>query len=178
MITRRASAVIAIIVLIAFSAITVETIGNSSSSVSSTITGSQSHISLYSPINGSVQYVMNENQSIGFNVSIISNDSPVYIYNISPTNSTSLPKINGIQVLSIMGLTEFNKTQFPFNYQVININPEINTTLNLTLFFNSTQFSQMKVSNPQQGSIYPYLVEIVTETASGASFIGFTIVRI
>jgi hypothetical protein len=122
--------------------------------------------------------VETSNSTINFNLSITSKTSPVYIYDISPPNTSSLPVVNGIHLLSMDNLTYFNKTLYPYNYRILQVNPGENVTVNLTLFINSSQFSKMETSIPPKGEIYPYVIEIIAETSSGAAVIGFTILKV
>ena len=48
----------------------------------------------------------------------------------------------------------------------------------MTLYINQTGFQEMKTSNLKAGPAYPYIVEILVETSSGAAEIGITLLKI
>lgn len=67
--------------------------------------------------------------------------------------------------------------QYPYNYRIVNVTSNTNTTFTVTLFVNSTLFNEMKASTPAIGVYYPYVIEMLVESSSGASGIGFTLLR-
>ncbi len=179
MLSSRSAIVIAVVMLAIFSGVTIETIGHGSSSLSSSsLSASSGSVRIYSPQNGSAFLVNSSAETINVSLSIISQDSPVYIYDISPSNLSGFAGVTSLRVYSLPNLTYFNRTLYPYNYMEQNVTTGANSTISLTLFINSTDFSDMNVSIPQEGKYYPYLVEILAETSSGAAGIGFTILRI
>ncbi|MEM0134799.1 MAG: hypothetical protein QXT48_03520 [Thermoplasmatales archaeon] len=174
MLSRRSGIIISVIVIVIFSVIAVGTIEKSSTSLTTSLSSAQSELHLYSPSNGSTFVLESPNDTIHLNISINSSSSRLYIFDISPA---SPPTVGSIQLYSLPGLTYLNKTLYPMNYEVVNVNPGINTTFPITLYVNSSVFQQMKISNPMKDEIYPYLVEVLVESSSGASVVAFTVVR-
>ncbi|MEM0136284.1 MAG: hypothetical protein QXU18_13840 [Thermoplasmatales archaeon] len=175
MLSKRSGIIISVIVVIIFSVVAVGTIERSSTSLTTSLTSAQSDVQLYSPSNGTTFLLEAPNDTIHLNLSINSTSSSLYIFDISPA---SPPSVHGIQLYSLPDLTYLNKTLYPMNYEVVNVNPDTNTTFTITLYVNSSVFQQMKVSNPIKEEIYPYLVEILVESSNGASVVAFTIVRV
>ncbi|MGC8562197.1 MAG: hypothetical protein ACP5UZ_04345 [Thermoplasmata archaeon] len=178
MMSRKVSVIIAVIVLIIFSTITLETIDHSSTTLTSTVSSDKTQVVLYSPINDTSIPISNQNVTINFNLSITSKLPNLYLFDISPSNVSSLPTVDGVHLLSLVNLTYLNKTLYPYNYRILNVTPGENSTFGVTLYINSSQFDAMNVSDPLKDQIYPYLVEIVAETSSGAAVIGFTILKV
>lgn len=179
MISLKVAAVASVIMLVAFSVITVETIDSGGSSMTSTsLTGSTSSISVYSPQNGTDIPLFSPESSFNVSLSITSNESTVYIYDISPVNVSAFVEESGVQVYGEPNITHMNTSLYPYNYCTATVTPHINTTLNITLFVNATMFSRMNTSSPTTNSYYPYLVEILVESSTGASGIAFTLLRL
>ncbi len=179
MISGRSAIVIAVVMLAVFSGVTIETIGHGSSSLSSSsISASSSAVKVYSPQNGTAFPVNSSGEAVNVSLSITSQDSPVYIYDISPANLSAFSSSAPIKVYSLPNLTYFNRSLYPYNYIEDNVTTGANNTINLTLYINATDFSAIKVSIPPEGKIYPYIVEILVESSSGAAGIGFSIIRV
>ncbi|MEM0141072.1 MAG: hypothetical protein QXN66_03425 [Thermoplasmatales archaeon] len=175
MLSKRMGIVISIIVLIIFSGLAVGTIEKSSTSLSTSLSSSASEVRLYSPSNGSTVPLATSNSTVRLNLSVNSSVSSVYIFDISPT---SVPSEHGIQLYSLPNLTYLNRTLYPMNYEMVSVKPNVNTTISIVLYINSSAFQQMKISNLLKDEIYPYLIEILVETSSGASAIAFTLIRV
>lgn len=176
MISGKVAAVIAVVILAVFSTITIETIDHSGSSLSSSSL-STSDLSLYSPLNGSYIPVTSANQSFNVSVSIQSRTTTsIYLYDVSPNLSAMKNLTGGADVYSISNLTHMNTSLYPYNYRIVNVTADTNTTLNLTLYFNSTAYNQMEYTTSPTHP-YPYLVEILAETSSGAAAVSFTLLK-
>jgi hypothetical protein len=121
--------------------------------------------------------ISSANESFNISLSVTSNESTIYVNDISPSNITTFQNESPLKLYSLPNLTHLNSTQYPYNYLTNQLTPYKNTTFNLTLYMNWTQFSKMKVSDPNTGLFYPYLIEILVESSSGASGIGFTLIR-
>lgn len=181
MISGKMAAVIAVVILAVFGTITIETINHSGSSLSTTsLSESGSQITLYSPQNGTNFVATSSNYTFNVSLSIDSKSSSVYIYDFSPDNLSALQNSTpgAPQLYSAANLTHMNTSLYPYNYQKLNVTKGTNTTVNITLHLNSTAFSSMKVSTPLKGAIYPYVVEMLAETSSGAAAVGFTMIRV
>lgn len=179
MLSGKAAAVLAIVILAVFSGITVEAINHGSTSITSTsVTSTQNSVKMNSPENGAKILIAGSNDSLSITVNVTSNDRTIYIYDISPANLSGLEKSGSVELYSLPNLTHFNTTLYPYNYEIVNISANSNNTIHLTLYINSTVFSQMKTSILPEGKIYPYVVEILAETSSGAAFVGFTLIKI
>lgn len=179
MLSGKTAAVMAVAILAVFGVITVETINNSGGSMTaSSLTGTASSITVYSPQNGTAIPVLSANSSFNVSLSITSNDTSVYIYDISPLNVSSFQTVPGVQVSAIANLTHMNTTRYPYDYRIVNVTSGVNTTFSVTLYVNSTLFSDMKISSPENGVYHPYVVEMLVESSSGASGMGFTLIRL
>lgn len=179
MISGKTAAVVAVAILAVFAAITVETINHSGSSLSSSsLSTSSSDISVTSPQNASNIMVTSASQQVNITLNITSNSTSVYIYDVSPDNVSAFQHSGTPTVYSISNLTSMDRTLYPYNYMETNVTAGSTTVVNFTLYINSTAFSQMKASSPQAGAIYPYVVEILAETSSGASAVGFTLMKV
>lgn len=180
MLSGKVAAVIAVAILAVFSAITIETIGHSGSSLSSSsLSGASSDLTMYSAQNGTAFMVTSPNASLNVSVSLTSlNATSVYVYDISPLNLTPLQQATGPALQSLPNLTHMNQTLYPYDYQMVNVTSGANTTVNLMLFINSTDYSQMEVSNPASYVYHPYVVEILAESSTGAAAIGFTLLKV
>ncbi len=166
MIGRKSSLVIAIVLLIIFSFMTVETIDNSSSSIStSSVKPSPSSLSVYLPENGSVIPVTQSTTSITLNLSVKSAESTVYIYDLILNDSP------------IQNFTHFNISKYPYNYMNVPVKPGINETIQITLFFNLTDLSEMNYSYPPS-HIVPYPVSLLIENSVGAAFTAFAVLKL
>ncbi|MEM0155498.1 MAG: hypothetical protein QW597_02700 [Thermoplasmataceae archaeon] len=171
--------VVSVVMLVVFSAITVETINSAGSSMANTsLKGSSSSLTVYSPANNSQIFINSTSKSFSVSLSVTSNESTIYVYDLSPVNITSLQSKSQVKLYSLPNLTHFNSTLYPYNYLKEQLTPYKNTTFNLTLYVNYTQFSKMNASDPITDTFYPYVVEILVESSSGASGIGFTLMRI
>lgn len=179
MLSRKSAVVIAIVMLAIFSGVTIETIGHGSSTLTdSSISSSSNALMVYSPENASVIPVSSAAEVIQVNLSINSSVSPVYIYDLSPANLSAFSGVSSVTLYSMPNLTHLNKTLYPYNYLEQNVTVDENTTIHLSLYLNSTDFSKMNTSIPTEGKIYPYVVEVLVESSSGAAGIGFTIIKI
>ena len=166
MISRKTSIVIAIVLLIIFAFMTVETIGNSSSSIStSTVKPSPSSLSVYLPQNGSAIPVTQSTSSLTLNMSVTSSEPTVYIYDLILNNSP------------IQNFTHFNLSKYPYNYMTVSVNPGVNETVQITLVFNLTDLSEMNYSYPPS-HIVPYPVSLLIENSVGASFTAFAVLKL
>lgn len=178
MLSRKVSALLAIIILIAFGTITLETINHSTSDISTSSTGiSPTELTLYSPQNGTAIPVDSSDAQINITLSVTSDSPALYIYDISPLNVSALQANGGQGLYSLQNLTHFNATLYPYNYEVFNVTEGKNTTLHLVLYLNSTVYGEMKASDPLTHTYYPYVVEILAETSSGGGGIGFTLLK-
>ena len=148
MISGKVAAVIAVAILAVFSSITIEIIDHSGSSLStSSLSNSASQISIYSPLNGTNLVASSANYSFNFTISVDSRSTSVYIYDLSPDNLTSFQKPGSPQLYSLPNLTLMNVSLHPYNYMETNVTTGKNTTLNMSLHLNPTDYSKMK----QQG---------------------------
>ena len=176
MISGKMAAVIAVVILAVFSTITIETIDHSGSSLSSSSL-STSGLSLYSPQNGTFITVASANQSFNVSISIKSNSaSNVYLYDVSPNISALKNLSSEVSLYSIPNLTHMNSSLYPFNYQTVNVTASSNTTMNMTLYLNSTAYNQMNYTTSPTNP-YPYVVEILAETSSGAAVVSITLLK-
>ena len=178
MISGKVAALIAVVMLVAFSGITYETISHGSSSTTTAITSSSQGLTVSSPQNGTPFPILSSNQTINLTINVTSSSSPVYIFDVSPSNLSLIQKQSPVEVYSIYNLTYLNKTSYPYNYMTEPIPANSTVSLNLTLYINQTGFQEMKTSNPGAGQDYPYIVEILVENSSGASGIGISLLRI
>ncbi len=178
MISAKVSALIAVLMLVTFGGITYETISHGSSSATTAITSSSHGLAVSSPSNGTEFPIASWNQEINLTLNITASSSPVYIFDVSPSNLSSIQKLSPVQVFSIFNLTYLNRTSYPYNYITKDVSTNSTVSMNITLYINQTGFQEMKVSNPNAGSYYPYVVEMLVETSSGASGFGFSILRI
>ncbi len=178
MISGKVAALIAVVMLVAFSGITYETISHGSSSTTTAITPSSQGLAVSSPQNSTLFPILSANQTINLTVNITSSSSPVYIFDVSPSNLSLIQKQSPVEVYSIYNLTYLNKTSYPYNYMTEPIPANSTVSLNLTLYINQTGFQEMKTSSPGTGQYYPYIVEILVETSSRASGIGISLLRI
>ncbi|MGC8645370.1 MAG: hypothetical protein ACP5UO_03775 [Thermoplasmata archaeon] len=175
MLSRRSGIVITVVVLIIFSGLAVGTIEKSSSTLAASPSSASSKISLYSPSNGKMMPLTSPNDTIKLNLSVNTSASEVYIFPISPSSPVS---VDGLQLLSVPNMMYLNKSSYPYNYEVASIRPNVNTTVEITLYVNSSAFEEMKISDPMKDEVYPYIEEILVETSGGASAIAFTVIRL
>lgn len=165
MINRNTSIVIAVVLLVLFAFMTIETIDNSSSSIStSTVKTSSSSLSVYLPQNGSAIPITQSTVSITLNFSVNSAEPTVYIYDLVINDS-------GMQ-----NFTHFNLTKYPYNYETVSVSPNTNVTFSVNLFFNSTDVSEMNYSSPP-AHVVPYAVSILIENSVGAAFTAFAVLK-
>ena len=178
MISGKVAAVIAAVMLVAFSGITYETISHGSSSTTTAITPSSQGLTVTSPQNATSFPILSANQTINLTVNITSSSSPVYLFDVSPSNLSSIQKQSPIEVYSIYNLTYLNKTSYPYNYMKESVATNSTVSQNITLYINRTGFQEMKTSNPAAGQYYPYIVEILVENSGGASGIGISLLKV
>jgi hypothetical protein len=174
MLSKRGGIIIAVVVLLIFSGLTVGTIEKSSTNLTAS-PSSSSKLSVYSPSNGTIIPLTSPNATIKLNLSINSSSSSVYIFPISPSSPVT---VKGVELLSMPGLVYLNKSVYPYDYELLSVKPDTNFTAEITLYVNSSAFQEMKVSSPTQREIYPYLVEILVETSGSAAAIAFTVIRL
>jgi hypothetical protein len=180
MISGKVAALIAVVMLVAFSGITYETISHGSSSTTTAITPSSQGLVVTSPQNDTTILIPSAGQTINLTINITSSSSPVYLFDVSPSNLSSIQKQSRspVEVYSIYNLTYLNRTSYPYNYMIENVPANSTVSLNMTLYINQTGFQEMKTSNLKAGPAYPYIVEILVETSSGAAGIGITLLKI
>lgn len=172
MLSKKTSLAIGVIILVVFGSIAYVTIQKSSSSSSLSGLSSQGYLKVQ---NGTgldpVYYVNNSSTSISFNFTIYTNSPVVYIYDISPLNSSHNSSLNNVN------LTSFNETQYPYNYILKNSTTN-GTLIHMTLELNPEAIHLMKyTTNPNDPNVYVVKIVIINGKDGDSGF-GFGVIRL
>ena len=172
MLSKKTSLVLGVIILVVFGSIAYVTIERSSSDSSLSGLSTQGYLKIQ---NGSglspVYYVNNSSTSISFNFTLYTNSPVVYMYDISPLNSSHNSSLNSVN------LTSFNTSDYPYNY-ILQNNTANGTLVHMTLELNSNAIHLMKyTTNPDNPQVYVVKIVIINGKDGDSGF-GFGVIRL
>jgi uncharacterized protein (UPF0333 family) len=171
MISGKLSVLFAVIILVAFGTMAYVTIEKSSSDANLSGAALGGYIKVVNDTRPAY-FITNATRELSINFTLQSNSPTVYVYDISPlSNNTSSP-------LNALNITEFNISQFPYNYMEITNATNSTTTVTLNLFLNSSVVSKMELTtNPANPAVYVVKIVLINGKDAAAGF-GFGLIKV
>lgn len=171
MISGKLSVLFAVIILVAFGTMAYVTIEKSSSDANLSGAALGGYIKVVNDTRPAY-FITNATRELSINITLQSNSPTVYVYDIAPlSNNTSSP-------LNALNITEFNTSQFPYNYMEITNATNSTTTVTLNLFLNSSVVSKMELTtNPANPAVYVVKIVLINGKDAAAGF-GFGLVKV